>query len=117
VAIVLVAVGLYGVLSYRVVQRTREIGIRVALGARPLRVMGLVVSEIGLVTALGVAGGLAGGIAISRFIVALLYDVKPSNVWSIVAPLVSLLFACASAALLPALRATRVDPATALRYE
>jgi predicted permease len=117
VAIVLVAVGLYGVLSYGVVQRTREIGIRVALGARPLRVVSLVLSEIGLVTLIGLVLGLAGGVAASQFITALLYDVKPSDIWSIAAPLACLLFACSLSALLPALRAARVDPTTALRYE
>ena len=70
-AIVLVAVGLYGVLSYSVVQRTREIGIRMALGARPLRIVGLVVSEVGVVTAIGLVVGAAGGIAAARFITAL----------------------------------------------
>jgi predicted permease len=117
VAIVLVAVGLYGVLSYGVVQRTREIGIRVALGARPSRIARLVLSETGLVTVLGLGLGLAGGLAASRFVVALLYDVRPSDVWSIAAPVASLLVACSLAALVPALRAVRVDPMTALRYE
>jgi hypothetical protein len=117
VAIVLVAVGLYGVLSYGVVQRTREIGIRVALGARPLRVVSLVLSEVGLVTLIGLVLGLAGGIAASRFITALLFEVKPTDIWSIAAPSACLLFACSLAALLPALRAARVDPTMALRYE
>jgi predicted permease len=117
VAIVLVAVGLYGVLSYGVVQRTREIGIRVALGARPLGVVRLVLSEIGLVTLIGLVLGLAGGVAAAQFITALLYDVKPSDIWSIAAPLACLLFACSLSALFPALRAARVDPNTALRYE
>jgi ABC-type antimicrobial peptide transport system permease subunit len=115
--IVLVAVGLYGVLSYGVVQRTREIGIRVALGARPLRVVGLVLSEVGLVTALGLGLGLAAGIAASRFIIALLYEVKPSDIWSIAVPLMSLLIVCSLSALVPALRAVRLDPTAALRYE
>jgi predicted permease len=117
VALVLVAVGLYGVLSYGVVQRTREIGIRVALGARSLRVVNLVVSEIGVVTLIGMLLGLAGGVAASQFITALLYDVKPSDIWSIAAPLACLLLACSLSALLPALRAACVDPTTALRYE
>jgi predicted permease len=117
VAIVLVAVGLYGVLSYGVVQRTREIGIRVALGARPLGIVRMVVSEIGLVTMIGLALGMAGGIAASRSIMALLYEVKPFDAWSIAAPLACLLFVCSLSALIPALRAARVDPTTALRYE
>jgi predicted permease len=117
VAIVLVAVGLYGVLSYGVVQRTREIGIRVALGARPLGIVRMVVSEIGLVTMIGLALGMAGGIAASRSIMALLYEVKPFDAWSIAAPFACLLFVCSLSALIPALRAARVDPTTALRYE
>lgn len=117
VAIVLVAVGLYGVLSYGVVQRTREIGIRMALGARPLQVVGLVVSEAGLAMAIGLLMGAAGGIAASRFITALLYQVKPSDFWSIAAPLACLFLACVLSALLPALHAARLHPATALRNE
>ena len=75
------------------------------------------VSGTGLLTALGLGLGLAGGIAASRFIAALLFEVKPSDMWSIAAPLTCLLFACSLAALLPALRAARVDPTMALRYE
>ncbi len=116
-AIVLAAVGLYGVLSYSVVQRTREIGIRLALGARPGAVVRLVVSEVLLVTSLGLGVGLAGGIFASRFVATLLYGVKPSDFWTIAGPLACLLLACALSALPPALRATRVDPMTALRYE
>ncbi|MEX2264594.1 MAG: ABC transporter permease [Bryobacteraceae bacterium] len=117
VAIVLVAVGLYGVLSYSVVQRTREIGIRLALGSRPSRVVGLVVSEVTLVTSIGLAVGVAGGIATSRFVTGLLYQVQPSDLWSLTTPLVCVLLACALSALVPAVRATRVDPMTALRHE
>ena len=117
VAIVLVAVGLYGVLSYSVVQRTREIGIRLALGARPMRVVGLIVSEVGVMSVVGLVMGAVGGIAMSRFIASLLYQVKPSDISSIAMPLVFLLCVCVLSALLPVLRATRVDPTTALRYE
>ena len=117
VAIVLAGVGLYGVLSYSVVQRTREIGIRLALGARPVRVVGLVVSEVGLVMAIGLGAGVICGAAASRFITALLYQVKGTDVWSVAAPLICLFIVCALAALFPVLRATRVDPTTALRYE
>lgn len=117
VAIVLVAVGLYGVLSYGVVQRTREIGIRLALGARPAGVVSLVVSEVGLATAGGLGVGFGGGLAAARFIASLLYEVKPSDIWSFAAPLACLLLACSLSALLPALRAARVDPMTALRDE
>lgn len=117
VAIVLVAVGLYGVLSYSVVQRTREIGIRLALGAAPVRIVGLVVSEIGVVTTAGLAAGAAGGFAAARLLTGLLHEVKPSDAVSIAAPLACLFLTCAVSALLPSLRATRVEPTTALRYE
>lgn len=99
VAIVLVIAGLYGVLSYGVVARTREIGIRVALGARPLRVMGLVLTEVALMTAIGLAVGIAGGFAGSRFLTSLLYQVQPSDVTSVALPLISILVAAGLSAL------------------
>jgi putative ABC transport system permease protein len=117
VALVLVIVGLYGVLSFSVVRRTREIGIRLALGARPLRVIGLVLSEVGAMTIIGLALGAAGATFAARFITALLFEVKPSDMWSMAAPLICLLFACALSGLAPAWRATRIAPTTALRYE
>ncbi len=117
VAIVLVAVGLYGILSYTVLQRTREIGIRMALGARPMRIVALVVSEMSVVTMIGVILGAGGGIAAARFITALLYDVRPWAPSSVAAPLVCLIVVCAVASAIPAVRATRVDPTTALRCE
>jgi predicted permease len=117
VAVVLVAVGLYGVLSYSVVQRTREIGIRLALGARPVRVLALVASEAGLMTVLGLGVGLATGMAAARFVRTLLYEVEPSDWSSIASPVVCLLLVGVLSALPPALRATRIDPIRALRYE
>jgi predicted permease len=117
VGLVLAAVGLYGVLSYSVVQRTREIGIRVALGARPVRVIGTVVAEIGGAGAMGAALGLAGGLYLSRFVEALLFDVTPLEFWSLALPIGTLVMAGALAAFLPAVRAARVDPVIALRYE
>jgi putative ABC transport system permease protein len=117
VAIVLVTVGLYGVLSYGVAQRTREIGIRVALGARPLGIAGMVVSETGLVTLVGLVLGLAGGVVASRFTTAFLYDVQPSDLSSIATPLLTLLVVCSLSAVRPALRAARVDPTTTLRCD
>ncbi len=117
VAIALVIVGLYGVLSYSVVQRTREIGIRLALGAQPARVVRLVLSEVGTMTGVGLIAGAAGATFAVRFITALLFAVNPSDMWSVIAPLICLMVACAISALVPALRATRIDPTIALRSE
>jgi predicted permease len=117
VALVLAAVGLYGVLSYSVAQRTREIGIRVALGARQLRVVRTVLAEVGGATLAGAVCGLAGALYLSRFVQALLFEVTPLDFWSLALPLGALLLAAVLAAALPALRVARVDPVIALRYE
>ncbi|MPY87816.1 MAG: FtsX-like permease family protein [Luteitalea sp.] len=117
VGLVLAAVGLYGVLSYSVVQRTKEIGIRLALGAQQLAVVRSVVTDAGITMLVGAAGGLAGGLYLARFVRALLYEVQPFDLWSLALPVGSLLCAGALAAVLPARRAARVDPVVALRYE
>ncbi len=117
VGLALAAVGLYGVLSYSVVQRTREIGIRVALGARQLRVVRAVMKETGGAALIGIAAGLPAALYLSRFVKALLFEVAPLDFWSLALPLGTLLLAALLAAALPALRAARVDPIVALRYE
>ena len=117
VAVLLAAVGLYGVLSYSVLRRTKEIGVRAALGAGVSNIVRMVTADIGLAVAVGVAVGLAGGFALSRYVSSLLFEVKPSDFWSVALPLACLLVAAAAAALPPALRAARVDPMVALRYE
>ena len=117
VAIALVIVGLYGVLSYSLVQRTREIGIRLALGARPARVVRFVISEVASMTIVGLVVGAIGASFAGRFITPLLFAVQRSDMWSVGAPLIGLLVACALSALVPAVRATRVEPTIALRNE
>ncbi|MGH9160566.1 MAG: FtsX-like permease family protein, partial [Vicinamibacteraceae bacterium] len=117
VGLLLAAVGLYGVLSYAVVQRTKEIGIRLALGAQQLTVVRSVVADAGLTTLIGAAVGLVGGLYLARFVRTFLYEVEPLDFWSLALPVSCLLVAGALAALLPARRAARVDPVVALRYE
>ena len=117
VAGVLVIVGVYGVLSYTVLQRTREIGIRLALGAQPLQIVRLVLSGIGGMTLIGLVIGGIGAVLAGRFMTTVLFDVALSDMWSIATPLVALLMACAFAAVVPAHRASRIAPTTALTVE
>jgi len=117
VGLVLAAVGLYGVLSYTVVRRTREIGIRVALGARRSSVVGMVLADAARTILLGAAAGIAAGLYLSRFLETLLFEVTPLGFWSLALPLSALLIAGLLASALPALRASRVEPAVALRHE
>ena len=114
-ALLLVAMGLYGVLSYSIAQRTREIGIRMALGAHAGNVLGMVVREAVLLVALGIVLGGAGALALSRVMETLLYEVSAKDPGTLAAVVALLGIVGAAAAWLPARRATRVDPLIALR--
>jgi ABC-type antimicrobial peptide transport system permease subunit len=115
--LVIAALGLYGVASYAVVRRTREIGIRLTLGAQPAAVLRAVLGRMTAAVAAGAAFGLAGGVYFARFVESLLYEVEPWSLSSLMLPLLCLFGAALVASWLPARRAIRVDPAEALRVE
>jgi putative ABC transport system permease protein len=117
VAIVLATIGIYGLMAYSVTQRTREIGIRVALGAGRVQVIGLVLGQSAIVTFVGIVLGLGGAAALTKSLDQLLFGLTARDPATFVG--VTLFFASVAtlAAFLPARRATRVDPVTALRLD
>jgi len=116
-ALLLAAIGIFGVLAYAVTQRTREFGIRIALGARAADVLAMVFRQ-GLTLALaGVAIGVAGAYFLTRLMSSLLFEVKPADPAVFLLGAVALAAVAAAASLLPSLRATAIDPVVTLRYE
>ena len=117
VALFLAGVGLYGVLNYAVIQRRREIGVRMALGARAVHVVRGVIVEMMTPVGVGAVLGLGAGLAFGGLIERILFEVKATDPLAVTAPLLTLALAAALAALPPALRAVRIDPAQTLRSE
>ena len=117
IALLLAALGVYGVLAFAVGQRTSEIGIRVALGASRANILGLILRQGTVLVMIGVAIGLAGYFSLSRVIEKLLFNVAPTDLMTLVATPLLLAAVAVAACLLPARRATKVDPMVALRAE
>lgn len=116
-ALVLSAIGIYGVLAYTVTQRMREFGIRMALGAGSGDVIGMVLGQGLKLAGAGLAIGLAGAFALTRLMTSMLYDVKPTDPGVFLLVAAALLAVALVASLIPSVRAVRVRPASALRYE
>ena len=116
-ATILAAIGLYGVLAYTVSQRTREIGLRMALGAAPGRVRTMVLRQVVWMTSIGAVIGLVGAIGVGRGAGALLYEMQPWDPSVLAVSAVLLAAVAISAGFIPARRASLIDPMRALRYE
>ena len=116
-ALLLAIVGIYGVVSYSVAQRTREMGIRMALGAEPKALVSLVMAHGGTMAAVGIITGVIGALALGRFAGTMLYGVRPSDPVTYVSVALVLAVVAIGATIIPARRATRVDPALALRAD
>ncbi len=117
IALALAAVGIFGVISYSVSRRTREIGIRIALGATPASVRKLVIGESAKLVFFGLATGIPVALVLTRFLSTLLFDVRPADPVTFVGGAVLLALVAFAASYIPARRAMRVDPMVALRYE
>jgi putative ABC transport system permease protein len=117
IALLLAAFGIYGVISYGVAQRTHEIGIRIALGAKRSEVLQLVVKEAMRPALLGAVLGIAAALGLTRLLAGLLFHIKPSDPATFALVFVVLIVVALLACYVPARRASRVDPMAALRYE
>jgi ABC-type antimicrobial peptide transport system permease subunit len=117
IALLLGAVGIYGVMAHLVSQREREIGIRMALGAVPEQILRLVVSQSALVVGGGILAGMLGALTVTRLMAGLLFHIQPTDPLTFAGTALALAAVAAGATLLPALRAVRTDPAHALRSD
>jgi len=116
-ALVLSAIGLYGVMSYRVARRRNEIGIRMALGAARSRIRGMILRDVAVVLAFGLGAGVAAALGATRLIATFLYGVSARDASTLIASSLILALVAVAAGYLPAHRASRLDPVTALREE
>ena len=116
-ATMLASIGLYGVMAFVVARRKKELGIRLALGAQPASVIWLVMREVLLLLAIGLAVGIPAAIGAGRYVSAQLYGIQPHDPLIAVSTMVLLAVVSAAAGLIPARRASRIDPILALRYE
>jgi ABC-type antimicrobial peptide transport system permease subunit len=116
-ALALACVGVFGVMAYSVAQRTNEIGIRMALGAQPGQVKGMILRESTLLAAVGISGGIAGVLLLSRLVNSMLYGIRPYDPVSMVVGILILLAVALAASWIPARRAAGVQPMEALRHE
>jgi predicted permease len=116
-AALLACIGLYGLIAYSVARRTHEVGVRMALGAQRGDVLRMVIGEGMLLTGIGIVLGAGAGLALTRFLQSLLFDVKPTDPGTFVAVAVVLAVVASLACYIPARRAANVDPMEALRYE
>ena len=116
-ATVLASVGLYGVMAFVVTRRSKELGIRLALGAEPGSVIWIVMREVLTLLAIGLAIGLPAAMALGGYVASQLYGIQPRDPWMAAVTIVTLAVVSAAAGLIPARRASRIDPILALRYE
>jgi predicted permease len=115
--LLLAIVGVYGVISYSVVQRTHEIGVRMAMGAQRANILGMILREGMVLAVSGIALGIAGALALTRFLRALLFEIKPTDPATFIGVAILLMLSALAACYIPARRAMKVDPMDALRYE
>jgi ABC-type antimicrobial peptide transport system permease subunit len=116
-ATVLASIGLYGVMAFIVARRKKELGLRLALGAEPSGVLWIVMREVLILLAIGLVIGIPAAIGLGRYVSSQLYGIQANDPWIAVATVALLTVVSAAAGLIPATRASRIDPILALRYE
>jgi ABC-type antimicrobial peptide transport system permease subunit len=113
----LACVGIYGIMAYSVAQRTNEIGIRLALGAQPGQVQGMILRESTWLTTIGIVGGAGGALGLTRLVKSMLYGIQPGDPLTFSTGILILIAVALAASWIPARRAARVQPMDALRHE